>query len=266
MAGRGERAGREWLYGRRVVRAALAPGARRRAVRLVATAAGLEAVREALPPGLPVSLAQGRDLERLVASGEHQGVALEVAPYPYAATEAVLDGDLVVALDQVSDPRNLGAVARSALAAGAAGLVVPRDRAAAVTPAAVKASAGALEHLPVARVTNLARFLAAARGRGFWVYGADAGGAVPYTALDLRGPVVLVFGAEGHGLRRLVREACDALAHVPMRGPVESLNVSVAAALFLFEARRQRGWGGDPGGGPAAGPPTAGGGGKGGAA
>lgn len=233
----------EWVYGRQVARLALAAGARRRALRLAATATALRALAADLPTGLETATVEADALDRLTGSREHQGVALEVPSYPYADPDVVLAGDLVVVLDEVSDPHNLGAVARSALAAGAAGLVVPRHRAAHVTPAAVKASAGTLEHLPVAQVANVARFLQQAKRAGFWVYGASAEGASTYTALDLRDRAVFVFGAEGHGLRPLVARTCDVLAAAPMRAPVESLNVSVAAALFLFEAVRQRGGG-----------------------
>ncbi len=244
----------EWVYGRQVVRLALSAGARRRALRLAATAPALRALAAGLPAGLETSAVAADVLDRLTGTREHQGVALEVPTYPYVSPDVVLAGDLVVVLDEVSDPHNLGAVARSALAAGAAGLVVPRHRAARVTPAAVKASAGTLEHLPVAQVANVARFLHDAKRAGFWVYGASGGGDSPYTALDLRGRVVVVLGAEGRGLRPLVARTCDVLAAVPMRPPVESLNVSVAAALFLFEAVRQRGATADeaPGGSPRA--------------
>lgn len=231
----------EWIYGRQVVRLALTVGARRRAMRLAATAPAMHAVAPGLPPGLEREIVDGDALDALTGTREHQGVALEVPGYPYVNADQLLAADLLVVLDEVSDPHNLGAVARSALAAGAAGLVVPRHRAAHVTPAAVKASAGSLEHLPVAQVTNVVRFLQDAKREGFWVYGAAGEGAAGYTGLDLRDRAVLVFGAEGHGLRRLVARTCDALAAIPMRPPVESLNVSVAAALFLFEAVRQRG-------------------------
>jgi 23S rRNA (guanosine2251-2'-O)-methyltransferase len=230
----------EWIYGRQVVRMALAAGARRRALRLAATASAARALRPGLPPDLACDVVDGDALEALTGSREHQGVALEVPAYPYADPHEVLGGALVVVLDEVSDPHNLGAVARSALAAGCTGLIVPRHRAAHVTPAAVKASAGTLEHLRVAQVANVARLLQDAKRAGFWVYGAASEGAADYTGLDLRGRVVLVFGAEGRGLRPLVARACDVLAAIPMRRPVESLNVSVAAALFLFEAVRQR--------------------------
>jgi 23S rRNA (guanosine2251-2'-O)-methyltransferase len=230
----------EWIYGRNVVQLALAAGARRQAHRLAATPPALKALREALPPGLPVDTVAAHELDDLTGSRDHQGAALQVDPYGYAPAEDILAADVVVVLDEVSDPRNLGAVARSALAAGAGGLVVPRHRSASVTPAAVKASAGTIEHLPVAQVANTVGFLKQAKDAGFWVYGAAGGVAASYLQLDLTGRVVLVFGAEGRGLRPLVARTCDALASIPMEAAVESLNVSVAAALFLFEARRQR--------------------------
>jgi 23S rRNA (guanosine2251-2'-O)-methyltransferase len=233
----------EWIYGRQVARLALAAGARRRAVRLAATAPALRALGPDLPHGLVREVVDGDALDALTGSRDHQGVALEVPSYPYVDPHDLLAGDLLVVLDEVSDPHNLGAVARSALAAGAAGVVVPRHRAAHVTPAAVKASAGTLEHLPVAQVANVARFLGEAKREGFWVYGAAGETGREYTDLDLEGRVVLVFGAEGRGLRPLVERTCDLVARVPMRSPVESLNVSVAAALFLFETVRQRGVG-----------------------
>ena len=231
----------EWIYGRNVVELALSPGARRRAHRAVATAPALAKLRGVLPRALPVDTVDGRALDELTGGREHQGVALQVDAYPYVAADDLLGAELLVVLDEVSDPRNLGAVARSALAVGAAGVVTPRHRAAAVTPAAVKASAGALEHLRVAQVTNVVAFLKEAKKAGSWVYGAAGEASVSYLDLDLTGPVVLVFGAEGRGLRPLVARTCDRLASIPVEAPVESLNVSVAAALFLFEARRQRG-------------------------
>lgn len=245
----------EWLYGRNVVQMALAAGGRRRAHRLAATPPALRTLREALPPGLPVETVAAHELDELTGSRDHQGVALQVDAFGYASPQSVLEADVVVVLDEVSDPRNLGAVARSALAAGAGGLVVPRHRLASVTPAAVKASAGTIEHLPVAQVTNTVGFLKEAKDAGFWVYGAAGGVSTSYLQLDLTGRVLLVFGAEGRGLRPLVAKTCDALATIPMEAAVESLNVSVAAALFLFEARRQRAAasGGAPGRRPEAG-------------
>lgn len=230
----------EWIYGRNVVKLALAAGARRRAHRLTATAPALRALAERLPPGLPVTTVGAADLEALTGVHEHQGVALEVDDFRYADPDAVLGGDLLVVLDEVTDPHNLGAVARSALAAGAEGLIVPKHRSARVTPAAVKASAGTLEHLAVVQVTNVVRFLAQAKDAGFWVYGAVGDAKASYLDLDLTGRIVIVVGAEGHGLRPLVARTCDARASIPMEAPVESLNVSVAASLLLYESLRQR--------------------------
>ena len=230
----------EWLYGRNVVKMALGAGARRRAYRLAATAPALDAVAGLVPEELPVDTVSGAALDELIGTHEHQGVALQVDPYPYADPDRLLGADVLIALDEVTDPHNLGAVARSALAAGAAGLVVPKHRSARVTPAAVKASAGTLEILPVAQVTNVVAFLRRAKDAGFWVYGAAGESAVSYVDTDLTGRVVIVAGAEGRGLRPLVARTCDALVSIPMEPPVESLNVSVAAALLLYEARRQR--------------------------
>jgi 23S rRNA (guanosine2251-2'-O)-methyltransferase len=183
------------------------------------------------------------ELTRLAGSPDHQGIVAAVDPYPYAGAEALLARPeaLIVALDQVQNPHNLGAVARSAEAAGADGLVIPSRRAASVTAAAAKASAGAVEHLPIARVGNLAQWLSAAKDAGAWIYGAEADAEAPYTQTDLTGKLVLVLGSEGRGLRPLVAERCDALIAVPVRGRVASLNVSAAAAAVLFEAVRQRG-------------------------
>lgn len=183
------------------------------------------------------------ELSRLAGSPDHQGIVAEVDPYPYADAVAMLERPeaLIVALDQVQDPRNLGAVARSAEAAGVDGLVIPGRRSASVTAAAAKASAGAVEHLQIARVTNLAEWLSRAKDAGAWIYGAEANAEAPYTQTDLTGKIVLVLGSEGKGLRRLVAERCDGLISIPVRGRVASLNVSAAAAALLFEAVRQRG-------------------------
>jgi 23S rRNA (guanosine2251-2'-O)-methyltransferase len=183
------------------------------------------------------------ELTRLAGSSDHQGVVAEVDPYPYADPGQLLadPAALLVALDQVQDPRNLGAVCRSAEAAGAAGAVIPQRRAAAVTAVACKASAGAVEHLAVARVRNLADWLRKAREAGFWIWGADAGAPNAYTEVDLRGGTVIVLGGEGKGLRPRVAGACDGLISIPQRGRLESLNVSAAAAVILFEALRRRG-------------------------
>jgi 23S rRNA (guanosine2251-2'-O)-methyltransferase len=182
------------------------------------------------------------ELERLCGSPDHQGVVAEVEPYPYAGAAELLrrEDALLIALDQVQDPRNLGAVARSAEAAGAAGLVVPERRSAAVTAAACKASAGAVEHLAIAHTRNLADWLVDAKEAGFWIWGADAGAKQAPWDVDLTGPTVLVLGGEGKGLRPRVASACDGLIALPQQGRIDSLNVSAAAAALLFEAVRQR--------------------------
>jgi len=183
------------------------------------------------------------ELERLCGSPEHQGVVAEVDPYPYADPGSLLERDdaLVVALDQVQDPQNLGAICRSAEVAGAAGVVIPERRAAAVTAAVCKASAGAVEHLAVARVRNLADWLADAKELGAWAYGAAAEAERSYTDVDWSGRAVVVLGSEGEGLRPRVADVCDELVSIPVRGRLDSLNVSVAAAVILFEAVRQAG-------------------------
>jgi 23S rRNA (guanosine2251-2'-O)-methyltransferase len=182
------------------------------------------------------------ELERLCGSPDHQGVVAEVEPYPYAGSSELLkeENALLVALDQVQDPRNLGAVARSAEAAGAAGLIVPERRSAAVSAVACKASAGAVEHLAIAHVRNLADWLDEAKEAGFWIWGADATATQAPWDVDLSGPTVLVMGGEGKGLRPRVASACDGLIALPQRGQIDSLNVSAAAAALLFEAVRQR--------------------------
>jgi 23S rRNA (guanosine2251-2'-O)-methyltransferase len=182
------------------------------------------------------------ELERLCGSPDHQGVVAEVDPYPYGDPKAMLlrSDALIVALDQVQDPRNLGAVCRSAEFVGAAGVVVPERRAAEVTAVTCKASAGAVEHLEIAHVRNLADWLAEAKAAGFWIWGADADAEQAPWSVDLCGPTVLVLGGEGKGIRPRVASACDGLVALPQVGRVESLNVSAAAAALLFEAQRQR--------------------------
>jgi 23S rRNA (guanosine2251-2'-O)-methyltransferase len=182
------------------------------------------------------------ELERLCGSPDHQGVVAEVNPYPYADPSALLrrEGALLVALDQVQDPRNLGAVCRSAELAGAAGVVITDRRSAMVTAVACKASAGAVEHLDVAHVRNLADWLDEAKTAGFWIWGADAEAKDAPWDTDLSGSTVLVLGGEGKGIRPRVSQACDGLLALPRRGRVDSLNVSAAATALLFEALRQR--------------------------
>ncbi len=179
-------------------------------------------------------------LERLCGSPDHQGIVAEVDPYPYADPNQLLAAEdaLVLALDQVQDPRNLGAICRTAEAAGVAGVVICERRAAQVTPAVCKASAGAVEHLALARVGNLADWLIRAREQGAWSYGADAQAETSFRTLDLSGRVILVLGGEGSGLRPRVAESCDGLVSIPTTGTVGSLNVSVAAAVLAFAANR----------------------------
>ena len=195
-----------------------------------------------LSEGPRLQVRKERELTEAAASADHQGVVAWAAPYPYAdAWElAAVERPLLACLDQVTDPRNLGAVVRSALGAGATGVVVPAHGAARVTPAVCRSSAGAVEHLPVAVVPNLARYLADVKQDDLWVFAAVADGEQTHWDTDLTGGVALVFGAEGKGVRPLVRKTCDGLVSIPLEAGVESLNVSVAAALLLFEARRQR--------------------------
>jgi 23S rRNA (guanosine2251-2'-O)-methyltransferase len=181
------------------------------------------------------------ELERLCESPDHQGTVAEVDSYPYGDARGMLrEGSLLVALDQVQDPRNLGAVCRSAEFAGVAGVVIPERRSAAITPATCKASAGAVEHLEVAHVRNLADWLAEAKEKGFWIWGADAEAKQAPWSTDLTGSTVLVLGGEGKGLRPRVADSCDGLVALPQVGKVESLNVSAAATALLFESLRQR--------------------------
>ena len=234
---------RELVYGRRAVRELLR--GRRQALELWATeraVAGEPWLSDDLP--LRVAVRPERELTDAAGTRDHQGVVAWAEPYRYAdAWElAAAERPLLACLDQVSDPRNLGAVARSAEGAGATGIVVPAHGSATVTAAVCRASAGAVEHVPIAVVTNLARYLGEVKSGELWVYAAATGpDAAPMWEADLTGGVVLVLGAEGKGLRPLVRRMCDAAVSIPLRGRVESLNVSVAAALLFYEARRQRG-------------------------
>lgn len=190
------------------------------------------------------------DLDDLTDGGVHQGVAARAGGYPYASLEEIIakPDALVVVLDEVTDPQNLGAILRVAEGAGASGVVIPKDRSAEVNATVVKASAGASEHVRVVKVTNLRRALDEMKERGVWTFAAEGSedgvpgaDSVVYTKLDLKGSVALVLGSEGKGVRRLVREACDGGTYIPMLGEVSSLNVSVAAAVLLYEVRRQRG-------------------------
>ena len=204
------------------------------------------AAREPWLQAREVGVASAGELERLAGSPEHQGICAEVSEFRYAEAGELLGADdaLIVALDQVQDPHNLGAICRTAECAGASGAVIPERRAAEVTAAVCKSSAGAVEHLPVARVRNLADFLGEAKRAGMWCYGADASGSIGYSDVDWNGPVVLVLGSEGRGLRPRVAGACDALVSIPLRGRIESLSVSAAAAVLLYVAAAGRRAGG----------------------
>jgi len=225
------------VYGRNAVREA-ARGRRR----VHAVWATERAARE---PGVPrgARIASAEEIETRCGSDGHQGICAEVDPYPYTGAAELLrrPDPVLVALDEVTDPQNLGAVCRNAECAGATGVVLPERRSAEVTPAVCKASAGAVEHLPVARVRNLADFLADAKAAGCWTYGAAAGSRTPYDAPDYSdGGVVLVLGAEGRGLRPRVAASCDELVALPLRGRIDSLNVSAASAVLLYEILRRR--------------------------
>jgi 23S rRNA (guanosine2251-2'-O)-methyltransferase len=237
--GAGARPGRaegpELVYGRNPVRELIAAGRRPVVeVRALAQLAG-----EPWLAGVPVAEASREELGRLARTSDHQGVVALTGPYPYADPgELVALPGPVVCLDGAQDPRNLGAVARVAEAAGAAGLVIPRRGGPGVTATVAKASAGAVEHLPIARVGSMAAFVHDSRGAGRRAVGAEPAGGVDYRAAGLGPDALIVMGAEGAGLRPKVRDACDVLARIPMAGRVGSLNISVAAALLVYEALR----------------------------
>lgn len=203
-----------------------------------------EIVRLARTRGVPVRFEDAGQLDRLAGTREHQGVVALAAAKPALALEDLLQKGakrgLLVLLDGVEDPQNLGAIVRTSLAAGADGVIVPERRAAGLTETVLRASAGALEHLPVARVKNLARAMEQVKEAGYWLVGLDERAARNYTEADFRGSVGIVLGSEGEGLHELTRKRCDFLVSIPTTGPVRSLNVSVAAGVVLFEAVRQR--------------------------
>jgi 23S rRNA (guanosine2251-2'-O)-methyltransferase len=194
--------------------------------------------------GVPVRFEDREQIDRLAGTREHQGVAALAAAKPTIELEDMLAGKasdgLLVLLDGVEDPHNLGAIVRTSLAAGAKGVVVPERRAAGLTDAVERASAGALAHLPVARVKNLVRAMEQMKEVGYWLIGLDERAEKNYTDVDLKGSTGIVLGREGEGLHELTRKRCDFLVSLPTRGPVRSLNVSVAAGIMLFEAVRQR--------------------------
>jgi 23S rRNA (guanosine2251-2'-O)-methyltransferase len=201
----------------------------------------IEAARRA---GIPVMRQPRAHLDRITGNADHQGVVAIAAAARYADLNLLLSNigpeAIFVLLDGVEDPRNLGAIIRVAECAGANGVIIPERRSARLSNTVVKASAGALEHIPVARARNMASLIEELKGRGVWVVGVQHPGQIPHTEYDYSGPLALVFGGEGRGLSRLVREKCDILVYIPMRGKVTSLNVSVAAGIVLFEAVRRR--------------------------
>jgi 23S rRNA (guanosine2251-2'-O)-methyltransferase len=230
---------RELVYGRRSVRELY------RGPRDVLEVWATERAATQIPwldSGPRAQIKPERVLSEAAGTRDHQGVVAWAEPFRYADAYELAAGEkpLLVCLDQVTDPHNLGAVVRSADGAGATGVILPAHGSARVTPAVSRASAGAVEHLPVAVVPNLARYLTDIKGDDLWTYAADADGSLGMWSADLTGGVALVLGAEGKGVRPLVRRTCDAVISIPLAGKVGSLNVSVAAAVLLYEARRQR--------------------------
>ena len=221
------------VYGRNAVREAMR--GRRRVKRVWVTAATAK-------EGFEGAVAEADEITARAGTDAHQGVCAEVSPFPYtdAADLLAADDPFIVALDEVTDPQNLGAVIRTAECAGATGVVILERRSAEVTGAVAKASAGAVEHLPVARVRNLADFLAEAKEAGCWTYGAAAGASTRYDGPDYTGGVVLVLGAEGRGLRPRVASACDELVSLPLLGRIDSLNVSAAGAVLMYAILQKR--------------------------
>lgn len=211
---------------------------------LVAQGAGGPRIQEVIDlarrGSVPVRFEPRASLDRLAGSPSHQGVVAMGAARKYADLEQAAAGELVVVLDGVEDPHNLGAIIRTAHAAGAASLIIPERRAASVTDVVGKAAAGALEHLPVARVTNINRTLEELKERGFWIYGLDERGEQSYDDVDYGSPTAIVLGGEGKGLHEQVRKHCDLLVRIPMAGKISSLNVSVAAGVVLFEWKRRK--------------------------
>ena len=246
--------GGEWIYGRNPVEEALAAG-RRTASEIVLPPAypdeddQIARIRaEAQSRRLMIRTMEREQLDRLTRFGHHQGVALKTTGYPYVGFEDIVraveedENALVLVLDHLEDPQNVGAILRTAAAVGATGVVIPEDRACGITPAAVRASAGGAEHVRVAHVVNLPRAMEELKEAGLWFTGLDWGeDAKPYDKIDFKGRVGLVVGAEGEGVSRLVRTTCDFVAVLPMPGGFESLNAGVAAAVAMYEVLRQRG-------------------------
>lgn len=247
-AGNGD--AQEILYGLHAVREALKAGSRplQRLLVIRTDKQFADLVQLARSLHVPVHVQPSASLDRLVPDGRHQGIVAFAAAKAYQTEESILaraaernEPPLLVILDGVEDPHNLGAVIRTAEGAGVHGVFIPERRAAGLTSVVAKVSAGAIDHMPVARVTNTSRLIESLKAVGVWVYGVEPSASKPYTDVDLRGPVGLVFGGEGTGIRPGLLQHCDERIHIPMRGHVQSLNVSASAAVLLFEAARQRG-------------------------
>ncbi|MFA7173998.1 MAG: 23S rRNA (guanosine(2251)-2'-O)-methyltransferase RlmB [Kiritimatiellia bacterium] len=248
VAGRGD-----WIYGRRPVLEVLRAGGRHiydavLPVPVVDTSELAEIRAAVLKQGLAFRVMDREELDQLCDGGNHQGVALRTGGFPYVSFEQILHDvkerrdALVVLLDHIEDPQNIGSILRSANAAGVTGVILPEDRAAGVTPAAVRASAGASEYMRVAKVVNLVRAIQSLQAEGVWVTALDRSeSSRDYTTVDFSGRVGLVVGSEGKGVSRLVRERSDFVASIPMLGEVHSLNAGVASAIAMYEIVRQRG-------------------------
>ena len=246
MTGKGE----PDVFGRRPVLEALRAGHVERVyvAREARAAPVLREIEEAARgANVPLRAVPRRELDRLLPGRNHQGVAAAYHAHPYAELDDIVaaaersgEPGLILALDGVQDPGNVGSLLRSAEGAGVHGVVLPRHRAAGVTPAVVRVSAGAAEHLLIAQETNLTRALERLKGMGYWAIGLHEAAELAYDQLDAAGPLVVVVGGEGKGLSRLVRETCDQTVRLPMRGRVASLNAAVAGAILLYEIRRQR--------------------------
>jgi 23S rRNA (guanosine2251-2'-O)-methyltransferase len=228
------------LYGRNSVREALR-ARRRRVHRLLLASEQGDLLNFARRDHIPVERAERQRLDSLVGT-HHQGVVAEADPFPYASlSDLLIETPFLLALDSLQDPQNFGTLLRTAQAVGVNGVLLPEHRSVSVTPAVSNSSAGAVEHLRVARITNLSRALQELKSRGVWVFGLSVDAEKPYWTTDLRGAACLVVGSEGTGIGRLVRQTCDVLINIPMAaGSVQSLNASVAGSLVLYEAYRQR--------------------------
>ena len=196
---------------------------------------------------LPLQKMDSEQMNTRLGTVAHQGVAARVSPYPFVALDEMLAADDIVAgtcglllLDQLQDPHNLGAIVRTASCAGMNGIVLPKDRSVTPTPAVSKASAGAIEHMKITRVTNMARTVALLKERGLWIIGTDQDARKSIYTSDLTGPAAFVIGSEHKGIRPLVKKKCDMLVSIPLTGPIQSLNASVAAGIVVYEAYRQR--------------------------